>query len=246
VVGDDASLEDLGSRNGVLVNGERLRGTVPLQAGDRIVIGGQELTLTLTNLSRRATKTNFTQPIPTKGDDDAPPGAPGTRGPIDQRGTPLPPDAAVSDLGTETRHASSVSLLLGVATKALALGKLDDASRILANLVAAWDRQLLSTARKESLDALEGTALVAVQVATATGRARWVDWVFEVYRKSGRLLTASLIDELHAFVRKTRYPATPPLRAYVEALRAQEPTLRPAERFLLSRIEGLLEVAAAN
>src|ERR1041384_6742120 len=42
---DSVSLEDLGSRNGVKVNGERLQGPRILSHGDEIVIGGQEMVL---------------------------------------------------------------------------------------------------------------------------------------------------------------------------------------------------------
>ena len=42
---DGVLVEDLGSRNGVLVNGQRIEGRVELRAGDKILIGGQELTL---------------------------------------------------------------------------------------------------------------------------------------------------------------------------------------------------------
>src|SRR4051794_29778169 len=42
---DGVSIEDLGSRNGVLVNNRKISGTIPLSIGDRVLIGGQELTL---------------------------------------------------------------------------------------------------------------------------------------------------------------------------------------------------------
>src|SRR5688572_5121701 len=38
-------IEDLQSRNGVLVNGQRIHGQLPLDVGDRVLIGTQELTL---------------------------------------------------------------------------------------------------------------------------------------------------------------------------------------------------------
>ena len=38
------SVEDLNSRNGVIVNGHRIEGKVSLNVGDRILIGSQELT----------------------------------------------------------------------------------------------------------------------------------------------------------------------------------------------------------
>ena len=41
--GDDAMLEDLGSRNGVKLNGVAIKGTHPLKDGDRLRIGTQEL-----------------------------------------------------------------------------------------------------------------------------------------------------------------------------------------------------------
>src|SRR5437016_11280392 len=44
---DGVTVEDLQSRNGVLVNGRRIHGRTLLTAGDRIVIGAQELTLLL-------------------------------------------------------------------------------------------------------------------------------------------------------------------------------------------------------
>ena len=45
VSADRVEVADLGSRNGVLVNGERITGRVAIAPGDRIVIGSQEMTL---------------------------------------------------------------------------------------------------------------------------------------------------------------------------------------------------------
>src|SRR5271154_2976241 len=45
VTDDGVTIEDLQSRNGVLVNGKRISSRVDLQVGDRILIGAQELTL---------------------------------------------------------------------------------------------------------------------------------------------------------------------------------------------------------
>src|SRR5687768_12788291 len=43
--GGGVTLEDLNSRNGVIVNGHRIEAKVNLNVGDRILIGSQELTL---------------------------------------------------------------------------------------------------------------------------------------------------------------------------------------------------------
>ena len=41
--GAGLTIEDMGSRNGTFVNGERLTGTIPLKSGDRITVGGVTL-----------------------------------------------------------------------------------------------------------------------------------------------------------------------------------------------------------
>jgi len=60
------TVEDLGSRNGVLVNGQRIEGRAPLQGGDRILIGAQEMTLVIaqeiTNTAMRTGRANLTLP----------------------------------------------------------------------------------------------------------------------------------------------------------------------------------------
>src|SRR4051812_45794731 len=43
--GGEVTLEDLNSRNGVIVNGHRIESKVSISVGDRILIGSQELTL---------------------------------------------------------------------------------------------------------------------------------------------------------------------------------------------------------
>jgi pSer/pThr/pTyr-binding forkhead associated (FHA) protein len=43
-VDGDWKLEDLGSTNGVLVNGARVAGSTPLRSGDRIQLGHTDLT----------------------------------------------------------------------------------------------------------------------------------------------------------------------------------------------------------
>src|SRR5690242_11337313 len=45
VGGGGVTVEDLNSRNGVIVNGHRIEAKVTISVGDRILIGSQELTL---------------------------------------------------------------------------------------------------------------------------------------------------------------------------------------------------------
>src|SRR5580704_4472639 len=51
---EGVKIEDLKSRNGVIVNGKRIDAAVSLRPGDRIVIGGQEMMLIQTRADGRA------------------------------------------------------------------------------------------------------------------------------------------------------------------------------------------------
>jgi pSer/pThr/pTyr-binding forkhead associated (FHA) protein len=56
-------IEDLGSRNGTLVNGERLLGTRALQEGDEIVIGSRCFTVRFVRRTEDSEDTAVTQPV---------------------------------------------------------------------------------------------------------------------------------------------------------------------------------------
>jgi hypothetical protein len=62
VAGDEITVEDLESRNGVKVNGSLVEGLTPLGDGDRLQIGSQEMTVLR---ARRTNMTTMAQPAPT-------------------------------------------------------------------------------------------------------------------------------------------------------------------------------------
>jgi len=77
------SVEDLQSRNGVLVNGQRIEGTVALAAGDRILIGSQEMTLLALDDVPGRGRLNMTLPKITPATPVAPaPSSPSLGGPM--------------------------------------------------------------------------------------------------------------------------------------------------------------------
>jgi hypothetical protein len=57
---ESVAIEDLGSRNGVRVNGQRIEGSRQLEHGDRIMIGNQEMVL----LRRRSVQTDTMAQMP--------------------------------------------------------------------------------------------------------------------------------------------------------------------------------------
>jgi hypothetical protein len=248
---DGVSVQDLGSRNGVIVNGSKTSGERELTGGDKIAIGSQEMVLhvaadanpaahpTGEEVYRRATQTlGAAYVMDLKGAIGALESAGGGSlpplPPAGARATPLvdPPTAEAS------RSVQSFQLLGGVADKALAMGKADDAERILLVLL----NDVMARARDGAvLDAavIEPAARYGARLASATGKASWADYAFELYRRHKKVLPASVVDELYAGVRKLKSPELGAIRAYLETLREGAASFGPAERFLFQRIEGL-------
>jgi nucleotide-binding universal stress UspA family protein len=235
---DGVLVEDLGSRNGVLVNGQRIEGRVELRAGDKILIGGQELTL----LHAR--------------DDAGPVGAP-VGPPQAQAKLTLPKMVAAVRTGevpssqqvdsepepSMVRRADAFKLLGGVAEKALAMGRAAEAERLLASALA----DVIETTRQGRSvppSLVDQAAKFSAKLATATGKGGWADYVIELYAAQGRPCPASVIDELYQAMRKVTAIDLNRLRGYIEQLRGQLAGFGPAERFLFQRLEGLERLAA--
>jgi FHA domain len=286
---DGVSVQDFGSRNGVLVNGTKISGERELSAGDKIGIGSQEMVLHAAEpaapnattggeeVYRRATQTlgaayvmdlrnavaelaakdpavraasagasassspspspspsaGHRPPTPAAG---APPAGTAARPPL----APTVQPAAVADALTPegSRAVQSFQLLGGVADKSLAMGKAEDAERYLQTLL----NDVLNRAREgQAIDpgVSEPAARYAARLAGATGKAAWVEYVFELYRRQRRVLPAPIIDELYTVVRKIKGLEPGGIRAYVDTLREGAATFGPADRFLMQRIEGL-------
>src|SRR5258707_578120 len=122
---DSVVIKDLGSRNGVVVNGTKIDTSRILLDGDRVVIGSQEMTLVSwqrdpLHVARRRTGSQTLSSVVSAG-----------RHPIQ------------SDSGSDvSKRVDSFPLLSTLADKALALGRPEDAERILASLLAELLKQV--------------------------------------------------------------------------------------------------------
>jgi predicted component of type VI protein secretion system len=257
---DGVSVADLGSRNGVLVNATKITGERELAAGDKVSIGSQEMVLHVSadahphaansgeEVYRRATQTlgaayvmdlrsaveAMVPPAPA----GSSPGGPAPSAAASAGGRPSAVPIADPPTGEASRSVQSFQLLGGVADKALQMGKADDAERILQVLLT----DVITRARDgQSLEpsVTEPASRYAARLASATGKASWVDYVFELYRRSRRMLPAPIVDELYTVVRKVKNLDLTAIRAYLETLREMSSTFGPAERFLFQRVEGL-------
>jgi predicted component of type VI protein secretion system len=236
-------VEDLGSRNGVIVNGEKIEGRYALRPGDVVLIGGQEITL----LTAREHTTTLSANDPARL--TLPKIAPAvkfgenlsTTSTVSAHGIPasIEPDSEPSMV----RRADAFKLLGGVAEKALAMGRAAEAERLLASPLA----DVIEACRMGRLvpaALADQAARFSAKLATSTGKGGWADYVIELYMAQGRPPPAPVIDELYNAMRKVTAIDLTRLRAYIEKLRGQAGGFGPAERFLLQRLEGLERLAA--
>jgi hypothetical protein len=219
VVSDtQVAVRDLGSVNGVYVNSRRINDSMPVKDGDRVQIGQHEFKL------RSVVR------------DSVPVGDRLTAETLHGMGEDA---SAVSD---EQTHAGDVFDLLGpVADKVLALGRGDEAERILSGVLQSVLREVQGGKDLDS-SMTDRAATYAIRIADATGRAYWLDYVIELFAGVNRILPGAHVDKLYDVVRKARGMNVTAFRAYLAKLQGNAQLLGPSERFVLQRLEGLERV----
>lgn len=212
---------DLGSANGVFVNGRRFEGERVLKPGDVIVIGDQELRL-------------HAEPV-------QPAGAARAAETMARADTLWDDDDAVVGPEENTDVQDAVELLGAVADRFIAAGQARQASDVLGPRL----RQLLERARSArgvTPEIAESAGKSAVRLATAIGNPSWIDYVLDLYASIDRMLPEPLLVAMHEAVRRLPRVDLSRLRAYIEQMSAAK--LSHHERFVLKRLEGLERVAA--
>lgn len=261
-VGPDAVVvEDLGSRNGVAVNGVRITAPRRLAHMDRVYIGSQELVMIDAERLRDASRATADYVVcETCG---AINGAAKRRcGECGRRlssmagetlvGTNSRVDSSSHAWGAEdTRTARALDVIAGIASKAIAMGRFEEAERMLLPhldniLERALAHQPLSDSEKDDPDVLfAGATSYALQLAQGLKATKWIDWVFRMHTATGRLMEAETIETLHNLVRNNNYSTPQFLRAYLRVVNNHASDYGASERFLLRRLEGLEQVVSA-
>ncbi len=255
-------LRDLGSRNGVFLNGVKIEGATRVGHDDRITIGSHELVLTEVGRDRGdpsvAHCTKCEKPIPA-GAQRCPhchtrlrpfgatisnvtreinPGPLLGASPASKTSAPSKPLQE-----DETKHqVITIEFIARIADKALSLGKIEEAERILGAQLEA-----MLADRKEPIptSSLRLGTKYALDLAEGLGRAKWLDWVFKVHQLASAVPEALTVDRLYQLVRKVKPYDARALRAYLESMAKATNDLSPGDRFLLRRLEGLERVIGA-
>jgi pSer/pThr/pTyr-binding forkhead associated (FHA) protein len=134
--------------------------------------------------------------------------------------------------------AATLRALAIMGEKAIAVGRAEEAERILQRALADV---LEATRRREGeieAPTAELAASLAAKLATVTGAGRWFDCAVELYAARGELAPAAVIDLLFGAVHKVKGVDKALFRDYVAAVRGA-PSDSPARRFLVLRLEGL-------
>ncbi len=218
VVIDDngATIEDLGSRNGVKVNGVTVKGRTELKDGDRLRIGTQDLVLCRVDpVGAAHAKTtgvlrlcaNCRLPYPREM--VACPNCEGTE--------QTDEETLSGSFGQDKQHSWSVQLLVEALEKALILARGGDAERIIRRAVAQVEEIVAAGADLDG-EQLELLAVAAAKTSLGSNDPVWGVWVPQIYRRLGRIPPKGVIDQLVELAGKFGRDARGELRAAVVAL----------------------------
>jgi hypothetical protein len=138
-----------------------------------------------------------------------------------------------------TLRLPAFGLVGALAEKALALGRTEEAEKLIGQQLQQLASEAEDPARKLDIPAVERGAEYALMLASATGSQHWVDVVLRLHSVLGRACSASVVDALYVILRKLKQPNPTELRRYVALLHARSGELGPADRFLLNRLDGL-------
>jgi hypothetical protein len=229
VSSEGVRLEDLHSTNGVYVNGDRIVQTAALNAGDRAVIGTQELSFSEIG----------TEPAP-------PMSAAPLSGP-----EPLP--GLVNRTAPDTPRSLEKSTAIPITARAEALDLLGTLARRLANehkadqaprMLGPHLRGILRGASSglvvpDSLAALASE--YAIDLAHWTADARWLDYVVELHLVTRRLMPATVLAGLQRAERWVGPMNRPLLEYYVSSFTSQSRELDPSERSRMGLLRRILK-----
>ncbi len=218
VFGEDVTILDLGSANGVKRNGRPLpQGPQPLYDGDRIGIGREQLHFKLSapptsdsqraRDAARAARTAETDPA----DDDEP--------------------------SISTRLSDGVHLVLEVGERALDAGNVDEGEDVTRNYLQAMLRSA-SEHRAVEPGAYSQCTSFAIRLARMTRKGEWFEYAIELLRLRSVPCSEALAERLRNVLREVDRVEVRCLQEYTQTLRTGAPDL---ERLRAARaVEGLI------
>jgi hypothetical protein len=235
VTENSAQIEDLGSRNGVKVNGAVVAGVTPLRSGDRLRIGTQELIFSrVEDPGRSHARTtgqlrlcaNCRQPYPREM----------VSCPTCEA-TEQTDDETLTVAGGES-HRWTVQLFVEALERAMRLGRAADAEQLLRRATLQVD-ELVASGRAVDTDILLALATHATAPALASHDPGWSLWALEIFAHNRRAPSMSAVENLAELA--ARYPARVPeaCRRLLVRLGPAVDSASEADALVLARLREL-------
>lgn len=209
-------VEDLDSRDGVRVNGQRIDGPTAIGHRDRIAICGHELVVIDVERARR-------ERAPT----------------ASFRAMAHTPEAEARPDGERTGQTSMSDVVLASAEDALARGDHAGCAFKLGRVLDALESSERTGGGDTSL--VRRFSVCALRAAAQLGRSEWIDAVTSLHALRPRVMQAATLDALDAALARNPHYDRARLHAYVRALEARNGEMAAYERFCL---EGLRDQLA--
>jgi hypothetical protein len=232
----NATVEDLGSRNGVQVGGKPITGATPIQNGDRIRIGTQELVFLELPLSaerptRAATRqTGFMCHC----------AACARAYPAELVACPAcgAKDRLEEDTLTgNTQRDWGLELAAEAVARAHAAGVMDDLERVLSHARLGLE-QRLAEGRTVERHLVDGIGLAAAEVAVFRGEAGWGRWALSIFASLGMSPPVGLSDLLARLSGNELALLAPAAQRAFESAGARQSADDAAGQAALSRLLG--------
>jgi hypothetical protein len=237
---EGAMVEDMGSRNGVRVNGATIRAATALSDGDRVRIGTQDFVFCRVDPAGKAhSKTTGVLRLCAK-----------CRLPYPREMVACPNCEATEQtdeetlsgsFGTENQAAWSVQLLVEALERALTLGRVSDAERIVRRATAQVE-ELVAAGGAIDTKALAGLAAQAASTTLTTNDPTWVLWAMDIYRRTDRVPPMEVVERIGEAAAKHRSVVPGALDRLLEHLGGKARSATPSDVEALARLSQIKTV----
>lgn len=241
--GDELEVEDRGSRNGVIVNKERIREQRKLGNGDQVVIGHQVIRIVLSAEPSKADRTQGIKRCPSCGAWSS-----GDASTCAVCGTSISvsaPFAGDDDLKVKTAAGGrpTFSMLVELALKAIQVGKLEEAERLVSGISSSAEARLNDGESLVPGD-LDKIATVMVALAQAAKAPKEISRLFSLHFAAKNLMSRELVEKMYDIVRPVGYLACPEMTRYLGMLDSKSEGFNPGESFVHRRLQGLVKLCS--
>lgn len=233
--GETAQVHDLGSRNGVRVNGRLIKGEQTLKEGDRIRIGTQELVFSIVRSEQRAARPTGYMRVCHACSTPYPDGS--LQCP--HCGAPAAEEDTMSGMMVEPKRSWTFQLLGEVIERALTAGKSLEAERLMRRAAKEIDERLGTGERLDPAH-VAMIAQFAIRLARLIGGSEWVAWALTLHRRQSMMLGDEVIDRIEELDLDSLPDAQAALDQYLSWFRSQSAGAGPSPDLArLSRLEQL-------